>query len=50
MYKVTDLDVGIALCHLAVASAHEGKPFKFNPDRKDTPTPPDGFIYLGTVE
>jgi len=50
MYKLTDLDVGIALCHLAVASAHEGKPFNFNTGRKNTPTPPEGFAYLGTVE
>jgi len=50
MYKLTDLDVGIALCHLAVASAHEGKPFNFKTDRTNIPTPPEGFTYLGTVE
>jgi len=50
MYKLTDLDVGIALCHLAVASAHEGKPFNFKTDRINIPTPPEGFTYLGTVE
>jgi len=50
MYKLTDLDVGIALCHLAVASAHEGKPFNFNPNGKNVPTPPAGFAYIGTVE
>jgi len=50
MYKLTDLDVGIALCHLAVASAHEGKPFNFNTGRTNTPTPPEGFAYIGTVE
>jgi len=50
MYKLTGLDAGIALCHLAVASAHEGKPFNFNPNGKNTPTPPEGFAYIGTVD
>jgi len=50
MYKLTDLDTGIALCHLAVASAHEGKPFNFTTSRTNTPTPPKGFTYIGTVE
>jgi len=50
LYDLMDLDVGIALCHLAVATAHEGKPFNFNPNRGDAPTAPKGFIYLGTVE
>jgi len=50
LYKLTDVDIGIALCHMAVASEHEGKPFRFSVDRKDTPTPPKSFVYLGTVE
>jgi len=50
LYKLTDLDTGIALCHLAVASAHEGKSFNFKTDKTNTPTPPEGFTYLGTVE
>jgi len=50
IYDLMDLDVGIALCHLAVATAHEGKPFNFNPNKSDAPTAPKGFIYLGTVE
>ena len=50
MYKLTDVDVGLALCHMAVASNHEGKPFLFNIGRKNTPTPPKGFTYIGTVE
>lgn len=49
MYKLTDLDVGIALCHLAVASEHAGKPFEFVIS-KGAPAAPDGFIYLGTVK
>ena len=50
IYKFTDLDIGIALCHMAVASEFEGKPFRFRVDQKDTPTPPKGFSYIGTVE
>ncbi|MCL1965137.1 MAG: hypothetical protein FWF69_08780 [Firmicutes bacterium] len=50
VYHFTDFDVGIALCHLAVASHKEGKPFSFSVGRKDTPIPPKGFTYIGTVE
>ena len=50
MYHHTDLDAGIALCHLAVASEHEGKPFHFRMDGKPGMAPPKGFEYLGTVE
>jgi len=50
LYHLTDLDLGIALCHLAVASEHEGKPFNFVTGRKNTPEPPKGFTYAGTVE
>lgn len=49
MYHFTDLDVGIALCHLAVASAHAGKPFRFAVSQGSVPTPPAGFVYVGTV-
>ena len=50
LYHLTDLDVGIALCHMAVASEHEGIAFKFNTGGNNTPTPPKGFTYIGTVE
>lgn len=50
LYHLTDLDAGIALCHMAVASEQEGKSFKFTTGRKQAPTSPTGFIYLGTVE
>ncbi|HCC35231.1 MAG TPA: hypothetical protein DEQ02_06190 [Ruminococcaceae bacterium] len=50
MYKLTAVDVGLALCHMAVASEHEGKPFLFNPNRKNPPAPPKNFTYIGTVE
>lgn len=49
LYNLTDLDVGIALCHLAVASEHEGKPFNFIVNKNGTPTAPNGFEYVGTV-
>ncbi|MCL1801048.1 MAG: hypothetical protein FWG25_06775 [Promicromonosporaceae bacterium] len=48
-YHLTDLDVGIALCHLAVASDHEGKPFHFRTDGVGAPPAPKGFAYVGTV-
>ncbi|MDU5510905.1 nitroreductase family protein [Enterococcus gilvus] len=48
MYKMTDLDVGIALCHLAVATEESGKNFNFG-ITKGAPGAPDGFLYLGTV-
>lgn len=50
IYHHTDLDVGIALCHMRVAGEHEGKPFHFSINKKNTPTPPKDFIYIGTVE
>lgn len=50
LYHLTDLDVGIALCHLDVASEHGGKPFHFNAGMKNPPSPPKGFMYIGTVE
>lgn len=49
MYKLTDLDVGIALCHLAVATEESGKEFEFLLS-KGAPAAPDGFVYLGTVK
>jgi len=50
LYHPSDLDVGLALCHLEVASEHEGKPFHFTADGVDVPEPPAGFTYLGTVD
>ncbi|MDR3309846.1 MAG: hypothetical protein LBS90_00660 [Oscillospiraceae bacterium] len=50
LYNLTSLDVGIALCHLDVASEHEGKPFNFAVIRSGTPAPPQGFTYVGTAE
>ncbi|MDR3363663.1 MAG: hypothetical protein LBS91_01750 [Clostridiales Family XIII bacterium] len=50
LYHLTELDAGIALCHIAVASEHEGIPFNFSAEKKDAPEPPQGFTYIGTVE
>lgn len=50
MYGFTDLDVGIALCHLAVAGEHEGKEFQFALMKEGAPVPPSGYTYVGTVE
>lgn len=49
MYKMTELDVGIALCHLAVATEHSGKPFEFV-NSKGAPVAPEGHLYIGTVK
>ncbi|MFR3685444.1 MAG: nitroreductase family protein [Enterococcus sp.] len=49
MYKLTELDIGIALCHLAVATEHSGKPFEFV-NSKGAPAAPDGHHYVGTVK
>jgi len=49
-YHHTALDIGIALCHMKIASEHEGKPFRFNIDRKNQPTAQKYLTYIGTVE
>lgn len=49
IYKLTELDVGIALCHLAVASEAKGQPFEFTIS-KGAPAAPEGYLYLGTVK
>lgn len=50
VYKLTEVDIGLALCHMAVASEHEGRTFQFNTDRKNIQTSPKNFTYIGTVE
>jgi len=49
LYGLDKLDVGIALCHLALATEAEGGTFRFEIGRQDVPPTPGGFIYLGTV-
>ncbi|MCD7968768.1 MAG: hypothetical protein LUF87_00215 [Alistipes sp.] len=50
LYNQTDVDCGIGLCHLAVASRHEEKPFNFITGQQDAPAPPKGYLYAGTVK
>jgi len=50
MYNLTGIDMGIALCHLAVACEHEGKPFHFSVQNAGVPQAPKGYEYVGTVE
>ncbi|MDR2633906.1 MAG: hypothetical protein LBC51_09860 [Treponema sp.] len=47
MYKLSDVDMGIALCHYALACKETGKPFAFtrNADLKAKP----GFIPFGVI-
>ena len=49
LYHMTDIDVGLALGHMAVASRHEGRNFTFI-IKKKIPEAPKGFTYVGTVE
>jgi hypothetical protein len=50
LYHLNNLDLGIALCHLDVASEHEGKSFNFVAGLGDAPAAPQGFTYVGTVK
>jgi len=50
LYGLDVLDVGIALCHLALASEAAGQDFHFTPDRAGAPEAPKGFVYVGVVE
>jgi len=50
LYHTTEFDAGLALCHMDVASAHEGRPFTFRVGGPGAPRPPKGFAYLGDVE
>jgi len=49
IYGLDELDVGIALCHLALASEDAGKPFQFELKHQDAPPAPQGFAYVGAV-
>ncbi|MDR3287333.1 MAG: hypothetical protein LBT27_07815 [Prevotellaceae bacterium] len=50
-YNMTSFDIGLALCHLAVATEQEGKTFDFQIRKEeDVPTSPKNFIYVGTGE
>ena len=45
--KTNRIDIGIALCHLFVATEHSGKDFVFI---KETGKEKKGYIYIGTVK
>jgi len=49
VYDLQPLDVGIALCHLCLATEALGRPFQFALQHADAPPSPRGFIYVGTV-
>jgi len=49
LYSFQELDVGIALCHLMLASEIEGKAFQFVTAHAEAPSAPQGFAYVGTV-
>ena len=48
VYKLTRVDMGIALCHYAVACEHFGKPFHFHPGGNTEAK--KGYQYLGYVD
>lgn len=50
MYPFPELDVGIALANLSLASEHENMPFSFSTDAAQAPTPPKGYDYTGVVQ
>lgn len=47
LYKKTEVDMGIALCHYALACKHFGKPFVFN--RKDGEPSKKGYRLFGVL-
>ena len=47
--KMNKIDMGIALCHLAVALKHEGKEFRVSFDDKVIANHPKGYYYIITV-
>lgn len=47
LYKLTDVDMGIALCHYAVAAKHQGLPFAFA--RRSAAPPRKGYKPFGII-
>ena len=50
LYDLEELDVGIALCHLMLATEAQGGAFQFETDGQNPPMAPQGFAYTGTVK
>lgn len=48
LYKLSDLDMGIALCHYALACKETGKPFQFT--RTEALPEKAGFVPFGVIE
>jgi hypothetical protein len=48
MYKLTDLDMGIALCHYALACEKESRSFAFA--RQDDLPVKAGYVPYGIIE
>lgn len=49
LYTLQPLDLGIALCHLYLATQAAGGTFQFDLAFPDPPKAPQGFVYVGTV-
>ncbi len=47
-YRLTRIDMGIALCHYAVACRHFAKPFRFHPGGEADPK--KGYAFFGSIE
>ena len=45
--RTNRIDIGIAICHLYIASEHSGKPFNFT---SETTKEKKGYLYVGSVK
>ena len=48
--KMSEVDIGIALCHIWLASEHLGVNFSFEIEKTPATAPPKGYLYIGTVK
>jgi hypothetical protein len=48
-YDYPELDMGIVMSHLYLATVNSDVPFAFSADPADAPTPPKGYAYFGSV-
>lgn len=47
--KMNRIDMGIALCHCAIAAEHFGKAWKFAREEEEASKCPKGYYYTGTI-
>lgn len=47
--KMNKIDMGISLCHIAVAAEHNGGKVEFLHDTTASNNPPKGYYYIGTL-